>query len=354
MGKVTIEDVKKAVLTENPSIEDLLVRFGAHFDNHWIIRKARREALADAALSDVGTTEVINSSAFQSLSKQANLALRAGFFRPSTVVLKERPPVKPIFEKAGQEILVISDVHAPDHDPHAVDVVLQIGQSLVLDMVIINGDLFDVHALSRYTPAADRPFRFVDERAEALPVLVNIREHFPEVPFKILWGNHDRRPDKFIASKVPQLQGLFDLAEILGVSAMDVTVVEEGRILLANDKLLIKHGTTARQGAGYSVTAEMKKSGLSTIIGHTHRRALIDSRRIVQEISDSAPLMGAELGCLSNLRPDYLEAEDTADWQHGAAVVTVYDDGEFNIEPIRIHSGVGYFRGFRFHSRVLS
>jgi predicted phosphodiesterase len=350
----TIQDIKRVVINENPSIEELIVRFGDQVSDHWEIRKARREALQESTQDSMTPEKAVSSTALKQLNNAANIALRAGFFRPIKIELKDRRKSKPIFKKAGEEILVISDIHAPDHDPHALDVAIQICQSLNLDRLIVNGDGYDVHALSKYTPAADKPYRFVDERAEAVKVFALLREFFPETHIQWIHGNHDRRPEDFIARVAPALQGLFTLEEILGLSSLGFDVVNEGRIILGHQNpILVKHGTLARKNAGYSVHAEMDKSGMSVIMGHTHRFALVGNTGAVQELNGKQPLKGAEGGSLANLRPSYLPAEDTADWQHAALVVTIFDNGLTHIEPVEIHEGYAMFRGLLFKSRLL-
>lgn len=347
-----IEAIKKCVIEDNASIDELIKKFGDQVENHWVIRRARADALAGVSLEDIDPVDAANSSVFKDVSKQGNIALHAGFFRPTQIVLPERPTVKPIFTKAGKEILILSDLHAPDHDPHALDVVLQVGQSLHLDRVVIAGDAFDVQSLSKYTPSAERPYRWVEERKEALVPLIEIRGTFKDLPIDFIFGNHDIRPEKFIASKVPQLQGLFDLPTILGTTDLGFNYPESNRVLLADGNLLVKHGTTARANAGYSVHAELRKTHMSTIIGHTHRRSVVEVTRTSQSIRGEMPMVGVELGCLQRLNPEYVPQEDTADWQQGAAVVTVFDRGMFNVEPIRIHKGRAMFRGKIFSSRI--
>jgi len=209
----------------------------------------------------------------------------------------------------------------------------------------------DVHSLSKYIPSAEKPFRFVDERERAVLPFIRIREEFPNTDIYYLFGNHDVRPEKFIATVAPQLQGLFTLPEILGIDKLGFKFVEEGSLLLANDNLLVKHGTKTSQYAGYWVKREVEAAGMSVIMGHVHRRALVEVTTTATVVKGVQPWIGVELGCLCNLKPDYLPPEDTANWQHGAAVVTVYDKGLFDIELIRIHNGRAMFRGHLFISR---
>lgn len=354
MAPVTTRDKGiLAYIQKHPdeAVESLLTRFPKV--DPWTVRSIRRQVRRDLEYADLDDGEATAEPVpVQNLTKRSEGLLRSGWFRPVQIEIRPRTATKPIFKKAGQTTLVLSDIHAPEHDEHAVDVALQIGQALATDRIIIAGDGMDCHALSKYTPAAHRPFRWVDERVRGVPVFGMIREMFPKTPIDYLLGNHDIRPEKFIGSQAPQLQGLFTVPQILGLDGFGFTFPADNRVLLADGKLLVIHGTKVRGEAGASVMAEVREAGMSVIMGHVHRRALYEVTRTAQKLQGEQPLIGVELGCLCNLQPDYLEVERTANWQHGAAVVTEYDKGEFDIELIRINYGRAKFRGLEFHSRV--
>lgn len=345
------ENEISSYVRENPeaTVEALLLRFPG--SDAWTVRNIRREVRRELA-SMMTETDANSEAVLSGLSRNAQTLLRTGYFRPIKLDLVERPAVRPIFKKAGEEILILPDIHAPDHDEHALDVALQIGQSLSVDRVILNGDGMDVHSLSRYTPAADRPYRWVDERKLAVPVFQMIREFFPDTPITYLFGNHCRRPIDFVARVAPQLQGLQTLPEMLGLTDLGFEFVEDNRVILADKQLMVKHGTKVGGESGASVLKEVKSAGMSVIMAHVHRRALYEVTRTAQVIRGEQPLLGVEPGCLCKLDPDYKEKEDTANWQHGCVVVTLHDDGTYDVEPVRIFNGRAFFRGLQFRSRV--
>lgn len=337
-------------IRNNPTIS--LDALQAQFQDvdSWTLRQIRRDVQRDVAQTPVAPEHVLDSSAFDGLSRTAKTALLNGFFRPVTITLPEMRPVKPVLKKAGYEYLVLSDIHAGDEDNDALDVVIQVGQAADVDEVLLNGDAFDCHSLSKYTPASDRPLRWADERERALPVIARVRAAFADRPAQFIFGNHDTRPERYIASVAPPLQGLFSLPYLLGIEDLDFTFPEHNRIVI-EDKLLVLHGSKVRKDAGASVKEEVKDAGMSVVMGHVHRRALYELTNTAQIIRNEQPLIGVELGCLCNLTPSYLEPEKTSNWQHGAAIITVYDGGYVDVEPIRIFNGKAFFRGRMFISR---
>jgi UDP-2,3-diacylglucosamine pyrophosphatase LpxH len=339
--------LKAEILEKDLSFSDLQESYPE--ENHWELRKLLAETRKDEILGKVDdanfSTAVLTAP---TISKRGVEAMQAGWLRPLTLKFDTLEPAEPQIEKIGKITAVISDTHFPDHDPHAMDVMYQICRYVAIDAMVINGDLFHCSSLARYAPSADQPLRWVDEKKQALAEIVKIRQNFPNIPIDFIAGNHDERPLKWINANAVPLQGLFTLPQLLGLDDPNLgfKFVEEGRIFLADGKLLIKHGTSIAASAGASVKKEIDKAGCSVIMGHVHRRAIVEITKTAHEIT------GVELGCLCNLRPDYLPTEDTANWQQGFAVVTEYEE-DFGIELVKIKNGKADFRGLRFVSRLL-
>ena len=340
-----------AFLQSNPeaTVEMLTLQFP--MVDLWTLRNVRREFRREHAVAELPPEVLIESAGLEGLSKIAKAALRAGFFRPIKLELRDRPRVKPILKQGGWTVGVMSDIHAPDQDDDALDVAVQVMQAAGVDELALNGDSFDAHSVSKYTVAAHRPMRWVEERALAVPVLAMIREEFPEIPVHFLYGNHDVRPVNYISAQAPQLQGLFDLPTILGITDLGFSFPEGNRLLIG-DSLLIKHGVKVAGEAGDSVKKEVRSHGMSVHMGHVHRLAYYGVTRTAQVLRDEQPIFGVEGGCLQNLRPDYLIEEETANWQHGVTIYTVHDNGLVIPELVPIFGGRAYFRGHQFVSRL--
>lgn len=317
----------------------------------WTLRNVRREFRRENAFAELPPASLIEAAQMEGLSPMAKAALRAGFFRHATYNVIEQRPVKPMFRKSAFRYLVWSDGHAGDEDADAIDVTIQIGQAADVDEVVFAGDWFDAHAVSKYVPSADRAARWVDERAKALPVVAAARAAFAKKKAWWINGNHDTRPMRYIDAVAPQLQGLFTLPQLLGIDGLDFSYPEDNRIVI-EDKLLVIHGEKVRKDSGASVKAEVADYGMSVVMGHVHRRAKYEVTTAAQELRGDQPLLGVELGCLCNLRPSYISKERTANWQHGAAIISVFDNGYVDVDPISIHNGMASFHGILFESRV--
>lgn len=338
------KDVKQGA-----ALPELLLKYGQEYS--WDIRTlfagVKREHLLDKVEGEAWNGSYSPATV---ISKKGLEAMNAGWMRPLELSFPILSPSKIIFEKTGRPTLVIADPHSPDEDPHAMDLVYQIGRAAGVERVIIDGDLYNVSSLSKYTPNAEQHLRWVEERAEAIRLPIQIRQNFPDVPIDFLPGNHDMRPIKWINANALPLQGILTLAQWLGLDApaLDFNIIEEGKIMLAGGNLMVKHGTSVSQNAGHSVKKEVDKAGVSVVMGHVHRRALIEVTKAHEELT------GIELGCLCNLKPDYMNPEDVVNWQQGFAIITEYDDDDFEIELVKIKNGRATFRGKRFKSRINS
>lgn len=355
------DDIKleiKEILREQDLLDpkEALRRFPEY--DAWDIRKLVAEVRRERARAtiDVSLQPTISRKVHTfDLPPHMAIGLDAGFFRPVQIQFNYATKQKPLFPKAVREVvLIVSDFHFPIHDRDFVDVLIQIASALDIDRIIINGDLFDITSLSRHVSDRERPVRWVDERAEALREVVYLRAMLPGVPFEFIPGNHDIRPLKWIDEKAIPLQGMFSLEHLLGIDdpKLGIEMISEGRIILSDD-LMVKHGTRVSKHAGESVKKEMEEAQMGVIMGHIHRAAIVHQRKARQAISNTAPLVGVELGCGCSLNPTYLPKEDTANWQHAFAIVSIDDDGYAEPELVRVHQGRALFRGMRFESRLL-
>jgi len=331
-------DIKKYVEKNNPNVEELVAAY-PHVDV-WELRKLRAEVARDKFLS----SGVVPAT----MSPKGRQAIQAGWFRPIELNI-DLPKVKITRknDKDTKQYLIISDIHAPYEDIRALNLVLDIGKYYEVDEIIINGDLLDLASLSRFTPSADQPLRFVDERKEYLPIAALIREAFPDKPITYRLGNHDIRALHWIDANATPLQGLYTLDnvdELLGIRDLKFDVVYDEPTVLANNSLLVKHGTIVRKNSGYSVKAEIEGAAMSVIMAHVHRRGVVEFSKTSQQIKNERPWIGIEQGCLCDLNPHYSIPEQAVNWQQGAVLLTV-SGGDFEPELLRIDNGRSFVRG---------
>ena len=62
-----------------------------------------------------------------------------------------------------EKCLVIGDIHAPFHDEKAVGVALALSKHIKPDVIVLNGDIADFYACSRFSKQPTRALQLQDE-----------------------------------------------------------------------------------------------------------------------------------------------------------------------------------------------
>jgi predicted phosphodiesterase len=235
----------------------------------------------------------------------------------------------------GKKILVLSDIHVPYHSISALTAVFDYAKSAKPDTVVINGDLFDFHKLSKYTKDP-RKRNFEQEIAVGAEVINLIKKHITEnVIFK--HGNHDERYQHYLWTKAGEIAGLedFELHNILVKRCGPIITVTDKRIMKAGH-LNIIHGHEFVGGAGVpaSVAKSFYDKGKSSVLGGHHHQS---SEFTVTDMNGNMTTAYSS-GCLSELHPQYMPINK---WCHGAACVTI-DGDTFHVHNFRIDKGKIY------------
>jgi len=241
----------------------------------------------------------------------------------------EREPY--FIPKAYDRILIISDVHIPFHDINALKTALKYGYDNGMNCLLINGDFVDFHAISFHS----RSTKHRDLQRElmiARKILENIRAKFPNLKIIYKAGNHEYRLERAKMDKYPELaeiEGL-QIEQMLTLPQLQMDYVDAFTRIEAG-KLNIIHGHEIRGGGINVARTHFTKSLDNTIFGHFHR-----TQEYIQKTIKDHVLGNWSVGCLSELKPDYLPINN---WNHGFAFVETYDDGTFTVANKKIIAG---------------
>lgn len=242
---------------------------------------------------------------------------------------------------------IFNDMHRPFHDTRAEELVLQIIHRAQPDLIVANGDIQDMWAISKYfkAPALRRYADLPAELESGAAFWAKLRRLFPDTRIKYIFGNHEFRWDKYIVAQAKELYGLtgMTLTEQLGLKELDIDVVYTG---LAESSwkwgdLLIGHFDVCRKYSGYTAKAIAEDLGVKILQGHTHRGGAYFKRMYDRTI------MGYENFCTCKLNPEYFE---NPNWQQGMSLAYKNDREEVTVEQIPFYmkpSGTGRWAQFR-------
>lgn len=224
------------------------------------------------------------------------------------------PLAAPIKTKETTErIVVAGDLHYPFEDDAAVKATLALIRDIAPHRILLNGDILDFPAISRWNQGLERLDDLQAEIDESNGFRRAVREAAPRAWIGETLGNHSRRAVTYVQTHARALTSLRMLkpAELFEHRPLRIDLYPEAG-LRVRPELLIRHGDTVRKGSGSTAKAEMVKAGISVVHGHTHRLAVV-------RVNGYAPRVGVEGGCLCRTDPSYIDG--VPDWQPGLIVI---------------------------------
>jgi predicted phosphodiesterase len=226
---------------------------------------------------------------------------------------------------------ILSDVHVPYHSELAVNAAVEFLKGENLAGLLLNGDIADFYAISRYMK--DPTQRDFKGELEAVREFIGwIRSEFPSIPMVYKLGNHEERWQHWLWQHSAEISDdpRMSLGAWLDLDKHDVTLVEDQRPVMLG-KLPVLHGHELPKGMAAPVNVARGvylRTGSTGLVGHSHRT----SNHAESDMWHHETACWST-GCLCDLRPDYARINK---WNHGFAVCTVYDRGQFDVNNYRV------------------
>ena len=107
-------------------------------------------------------------------------------------------------EQGIEKGLIISDLHIP-FEREDVSNVIDIYKNEV-SFVILGGDIVDCHAISSFDPLSALPL--IDEMKATHKFLKELQDKMPDIPKYLIYGNHEKRFEKYMAKHQNELNNL--------------------------------------------------------------------------------------------------------------------------------------------------
>ena len=240
-------------------------------------------------------------------------------------------PWTPHDMKVTGAIGILSDVHVPYHSELAVTAAVEFLKTQRLSALLLNGDIADFYAISRYVK--DPSKRDFKAELHAVRDFVGwLRHEFPGIPIVYKAGNHEERWTHWLWQHAPEISDdrRMSLPAWLDFDKHDVTLVEDQRPVMLG-KLPVLHGHELPKGmaAPVNVARGAFLRTLSTVlVGHSHRT----SNHAESDMWHHETACWST-GCLCDLRPDYARINR---WNWGFAVAAVHDRGQFDVHNYRV------------------
>ena len=261
----------------------------------------------------------------------------AGSLSPWTMPKPISEDYKPvILDSKYNNIGILSDFHIPNHRIEPIEVAVKYLQKKKINCLILNGDILDNTPFSRHGGERPTPENVNDWFNMTESFFEWLRDGFPGV--EIIWteGNHDYWYRRWMLEHAAQLSKdkYFSLQERLHIDDYQIKFIHQATFLKAGH-LNIMHGhqLSGKFGIGVSPARTVYgKAKKSVIIGHVHVSDTYTDNNLDREIATCFTT-----GCLCTLTPDYNPIGGKA--CHGFAHLTIENDGQFNLDNLRIHNG---------------
>lgn len=229
---------------------------------------------------------------------------------------------------------ILSDIHVPYHDEVAVRAAVEhLGEAGVA-AILLNGDTCDFYSISRWQKDPSKR-DFKGELEACREFVAWLREQFRGIPIVLKAGNHEERWTHYIWQHAPELSSdrLTSLVSWLHLDQHGIEYVDDQRPVMVG-KLPVLHGHELPKGLAAPVNVArgaFLRTLSSVLVGHSHR-----SSGHAESDMWHNEIFTWSTGCLCDLTPEYARINR---WNHGGAIVTVHEGGEFDVENFRISAG---------------
>jgi predicted phosphodiesterase len=232
-----------------------------------------------------------------------------------------------------KKALILSDIHIPYHDLDVLMVAIEHGVKSGIDSIYLNGDILDCAAISRFLRESYAPT--ISEEREMFFEFVEYLKTNVNVPITFKMGNHEERWNVYLKRNSPELSEVsdFSFSNFLKLDELGIDFVES-RQKLYMGKLIVIHGHEFGESVFSPVNPArglFLRAKSSVLAGHNHQTSEHHENNLK---GDSMACYST--GALCQLTPNYRPFAYTK-WNHGFAIVEVFDDGTFHVDNLRIN-----------------
>lgn len=255
------------------------------------------------------------------------------------------PPIPSVYKEPNKYAMVIGDTHFGSEDWNVINLFLQTVEEIKPAMIVLNGDMLDMFAVSRYPKDMRTKVSLLREREEYHKFLKMLHDITAPYQTKIYETNANHSGDgtqgrwwRYLSDRIGELSEIPEVIEYMSYKNVFHPKSEWNRVELvdtveicssaSNNHFIIMHGDVVRSKGAYSARAILEKWHTSVMVNHTHRVGMTPLRRPAIGSRKEQILRAYENGCACNLTPSYASA---ADWQNAFSIIN-YSDSTFSVE----------------------
>lgn len=220
--------------------------------------------------------------------------------------------------------LIIPDTHIPFEDQRAYALMLKVGKYVRPDEVVILGDYLDFYSVMSHPKDVTLSKLTLQREVECgQKRLREIAKTFPKATKVYIEGNHEYRLARYLRDRAPDLFGLIDLPDILGLKPLKFKWIPYGpeqKYKVLNSKLYARH-----EPIGPNARTTATRSMCSLIYGHIH--SIEESQVVALDGSNYRAISVGWLGDQRQAAFNYVH--NHAQWAKGFGIVKVLPNGNW-------------------------
>lgn len=230
--------------------------------------------------------------------------------------------------------LIISDPHFPIVDRRAYNLMLEVACAVPkIYEVVLLGDFADCYGVSAWGKDPAIEFKLIDEVNSVNEGLDELDLLFPKAKKVYLYGNHEKRLERFIEKKAPELFGITNIASLFKLVERKYKIVPYGPMQLysvGGGDLKARHSPIG--GYLHAAHNTIVKAGCSMIMGCGHR--ILESQAVTIAGEIHRGIMTGWLGDGTHSVMQYTKGHQQ--WSKGFSITETLPDGNFFNQLVHI------------------
>jgi predicted MPP superfamily phosphohydrolase len=222
----------------------------------------------------------------------------------------------------------ISDVHVPEHDPHAWKLALRVVSKVDPDLVYIGGDFGEFESVSSYRKDPLAKHRFQLELDAVFAELEAVRRAAPDARIVFLDGNHEDRITRYLEKDHTEALAslrVLNNAQLLRLPELCMEHKSYGNVERIG-KLYHIHGDQVAAGSVNVARNIALRLQRSVLCGHYHTAG----QHFVSQLEGDTHCVTVN-SCLRTLNPGYTF---NPQWTQGLTIVEYSRSGYFHVQPV--------------------
>lgn len=247
-----------------------------------------------------------------------------------------------------KKILVLPDIHCPNHEERAIKPILSFIKFYNPDYLIQLGDFCDWDSVSSYGVNSRDEVQLIQHEINSSNALLSRIDNAlrPKTKKIMLAGNHEARYEKFVSNDSYTLQSrrlkqFSTWHEEYNLKMRNWAYLNYGNNFQIG-KLVFTHGWYC----GNSAAKRMAECfpGRNVIFGHTHQHLIYGCMN-----EDGNPIESESIGTLSRFDLSYLNGKPPVNWIHSFMYIDMENSGNrFTKHFVRIIDGTFIEHGVKF------